>query len=472
MKIIVYCYCHPLLETAPEPALWGSEVDHIYLDWGGRDQWQKLLQDSQQQRPSWVLVRKLEELGASLTEIGDRLAQLEGLGSRVVVLEQDYEPNQLNTIAGRQRWLQVLATVAQQQRRQGQSLGHARNRLQGLPPPGRAPYGYRKSKERYVLDRSTAPLIKTFCEQFLRLGSLRGAVRYLEQNYGKKISLTTAQRWLTHPVYRGDLLYQNQYVIPNTHNPILSREEAAQIDRLLGQNARLPPRSASAPHSLAGLVRCGICSSRWLVNRVQCHRGRQSYLYLRPQSCGQTPKCSALAYGQVLEATIQTICEQLPLTVARLSLPSVNDLKNQLEAAIDQKQTLLAQLPTFLEQGVLDQHTHSWRSYQLQQDIAQLRQQLDQLPPGDLQRLISSFTLPQFWWDLSETERRFYLREFVQNIVLRRQPEDFSLQVCFSFMPPTLQTTVYPQVSTPPLNPSSQGGEPEIFFPSPYQGEG
>jgi hypothetical protein len=64
------------------------------------------------------------------------------------------------------------------------------------------------------------------------------------------------------------------------------------------------------------------------------------------------------------------------------------------------------------------------------------------------------------------------LREFVQNIVLRRQPEDFSLQVCFSFMPPTLQTTVYPQVSTPPLTPSSQGGEPEIFVPSPYQGEG
>ena len=77
-------------------------------------------------------------------------------------------------------------------------------------------------------------------------------MRYLEQKYAKKISVSTGRRWLTNPVYRGDLEYQNGEVIRNTHIPIISREEAAQTDRLLRRNRRLSRRTASAPHSLAG----------------------------------------------------------------------------------------------------------------------------------------------------------------------------------------------------------------------------
>mgnify|MGYP003339245554 CR=1 FL=1 len=130
--------------------------------------------------------------------------------------------------------------------------GHARNRLKGLPPPGRAPYGYRRGKDRYTIDRAAAAVVKDFFEHFLLYGSLRGAVRHLAQRYGKKISTSTAQRWLTHPVYRGDLCYQKGEVVRDTHTALISREEAAQIDRLLRRNHRLPPRTAGTCRSLAG----------------------------------------------------------------------------------------------------------------------------------------------------------------------------------------------------------------------------
>ncbi len=51
---------------------------------------------------------------------------------------------------------------------------------------------------------------------------------------------------------------QNGQILSDTHTPIISREEAAQIDRLLRRNRRLPPRTASANRSLAGLVSCHI----------------------------------------------------------------------------------------------------------------------------------------------------------------------------------------------------------------------
>jgi hypothetical protein len=102
-----------------------------------------------------------------------------------------------------------------------------------------------------LLDRAAAPVVKDFFEQFLLYGSVRGAVRYLAKTYRKRIAVSTGRRWLTHPVYRGDLLYQDGRVLRDTHTPILGREEAAQVDRLLRRNRRLPPRTASAP-AIAG----------------------------------------------------------------------------------------------------------------------------------------------------------------------------------------------------------------------------
>ena len=128
--------------------------------------------------------------------------------------------------------------------------GHARQRQLAHPPPGRAPYGYRRGQDRYTIDRQAAPVVRAFFERFSLYGSLSDAVRFLDRQYGKRISTTTARRWLANPVYRGDLHYKRadgkDEVIRNTHAPLISRDEAAQIDRRLGRNKHLPPRTASA----------------------------------------------------------------------------------------------------------------------------------------------------------------------------------------------------------------------------------
>jgi hypothetical protein len=255
----------------------------------------------------------------------------------------------------------------------------------------------------------------------------------LEQAYGKKIAVATGRRWLTHPVYRGDLLYQNQTVIADTHAPLLSRTEAAQIDRLLRRNAPLPRRTASAPRSLAGLVSCHRCQTPWVVAHVTSRHQTKAYLYLRPRHCPEKPKCQAIAYGEFLEQVIEQICRELPLAVAQLSPSSLGEHYQHLQQAIAEKQSLLEQLPTWERQGILDSHTHQLRRYQLKNDIAQLQQQLGQLPPDELQRIIPAVSLPQFWRDLSETERRFYFREFIHSIQLDRQPQGWNFCLTFVF---------------------------------------
>ena len=103
-------------------------------------------------------------------------------------------------------------------------------------------------------------------------------------------------------------------------------------------------------------------------------------------------------------------------------------------AEIAKKEEILAQLPNLEEQGILDEETGKLRSYKLRTEISQIQQRLAQLPPVNLQELAQTVSIDQFWLDLSEAERRFYFREFIQQIeITYTQAKDWELQIVFIF---------------------------------------
>jgi len=442
-RTFAYSYSDPLLESVPDVSIWGRKVDQMYHDIGDRHQLQQLFVDCRREPVACLLVRRLEELGDSIQEISDRLAILEELKIPLILIQAEIEliaaePITTEPIATleqgvrRSDLLQVLTAIQAEQRSRRLRQAHARNRIKALPPPGKAPYGYRRGKERYTLDRTTAPIVKDFVEHFILYGSLRGSVRHLQKKYNKKISASTGKRWLTSPVYRGDLVYQNGEIIQNTHVAIISREEAAQVDRLLRRNRRMPPRTASAPRSLSGLVSCGTCQSSMKISHVTARQGKD-YLYLTPTACPQQPKCRSISYAQVLEQTIQNICRELPIAVAQAPLPDVDGMKQGLTAEITAKQTILNQIPELLRNGILDAETVELRSYNLRTEMAALQNKLAQLPPVNLQTIAQVVSIPQFWLDLSESERRFYFREFIRQIQIVRSGKEWQVQLVFIF---------------------------------------
>ena len=101
--------------------------------------------------------------------------------------------------------------------------------------------------------------------------------------------------------------------------------------------------------------------------------------------------------------------------------------------AIAAKQQILEQLPALVESGVLDNETAELRTYKVRTEISTLKAKLAQLPPVDLSATVQAVSLPQFWLDLSEAERRFYFREFLRQIVLQRQGTDWQLELQFIF---------------------------------------
>ena len=197
MKIIAYIYSDPLLESPPNKDIWGLEIDRVYRDLGDRQQLEQLIADCQQEQTDYLLVRRLEELGDDVGDISDRLSYLESLGVEIITTEQEYSSRDyqnLDSPSLKSNFSDLLQQIQANKQRTKLKQGHARNRLKILPPPGKAPYGYRRGQDKYIIDRSTAPVVKDFFERFLLFGSLRGAVRYLEKRYGKKISPSTGRK--------------------------------------------------------------------------------------------------------------------------------------------------------------------------------------------------------------------------------------------------------------------------------------
>jgi hypothetical protein len=284
------------------------------------------------------------------------------------------------------------------------------------------------------VDLRAAPVVKGFYEHFLLYGSLRRSVRYVAQTYGKTISVSTGKRWLTHPVYRGHLCYRQSEIISNTHPPLLTELEAAQVDRLVCRNQRFAGRSASAPRSLAGLVHCQACGSGMTISQVTKPRLQKQYLYLRPKACPNQPKCQGLPYDQVLEQTIATVCDRLTTAIEQLPLPDQSHKQALLEQ-INQKELILTQVQGLLKDGILDRESTQIRTFNLEVELSQLRSQLSNFPPVNLIETSQAIAIPEFWQDLSETERRFYLREFIQSIEIARSDQDWELSLKFVFDP-------------------------------------
>lgn len=445
MKAIAYSHIDLQQEIVPGRAFWLTLADRIYQDQGDRTQLQQLISDCRVEPVQVLFVERLSVLGDSPEEVGDRLLEFQALDIQVIPTEELLGETALKAsdllILFQKLQAQQPDSDAQEKETDAQAKTishrlrqtHARNRVQALPPPGKAPFGYRRGKDHYVVDRTAAPIIRAFFEHFLLYGSLRGSVRHLQEKFNKRISPSTGQRWLTSAIYRGNLEYQTGEVIPNTHTALLSEAEAAQIDRLLRRNRSLAPRSASAPRSLAGLVTCRTCQSPMTVTRVTTPRNTQEYLYLRPVACPQSPRCKAISYNLVLEQTIQRICEDLPRAIDGLMMPSVDALKQGFITQIESKQAVLEKLPALIGDGILDAETAALRTFHLKTEIAQLQAQMAQLPPVNLRAIAQVASLPQFWQDLSEAERRFYFREFIRRIELHHQEKELQVRLVFIF---------------------------------------
>jgi len=412
MGVCGYLYTPAYAPWPEEELAWlkAHGADPLWHDWGSRAYLEELLQEVARGSVQQVLLVRLADLGDQVEEVHGRLLQIQQAGIRLSLVSADG----LQTPSTPSDWIPLLAEIPHHLQSRRLRQRQAQSRLAGKPPPGPPPFGYRREGGRYVPDCRQAPIVQDFFQHFLRYGSLRQAVRFIAEKHHKHISVATGRNWLLNPVYRGDLAYADGTVLRDTHPALLSRTEAAQIDRWLKRNQGIPRRSASASRALAGLVHCRTCGGLLRIVQTTPGKGKQngsSYLYLRCQACRYS-----LRYAEVLQEVIRQVCEQLPHRAQNLDWQALDRTRQQLQAQIQANSERLRQLEALQQSGLMDEPSLAQRCYQLRAETARLAQKLEQLPPAQLTQTIQTLSIPPFWQDLSESERRTYLREFLRGV--------------------------------------------------------
>ena len=243
----------------------------------------------------------LSRLGRNYLEVG-RLQEevFPALGIRYIAVNDDYDSarsacggldpavfkNLLNDLYAKdasQKALRAKRTL----QRQGKYLG------------GSPPYGYRLDEaDRYRLlpDEVTAPVVRRIYEDCLAGQSCAAIARALTgegvptpaaRRSGQSSGVwspSTVRRILTLPTYRGDLTQhlremvsykvhksrpvrpEDWIVVPNTHLPLVTRQEFARVGELLGQRQYTAGRRRA--HPLAGLVFCADCGAPLYARQV------------------------------------------------------------------------------------------------------------------------------------------------------------------------------------------------------------
>ncbi len=272
---------------------------------GDRAQFKTLMQEVAAGLVDAVVFTRLDRVGRKLKDILEAVEVFEQSGVRLIILDDGIDTK---TPAGRVQ-LQILGALAEfESNRLEERVRHGWNHVRDTNKGLNAPFGYCVVNGKYVFD--TSPFLQLIAGKvemskydiakdviaiFLDKGSLRGAVRVINEKYGltrlrndtkeegvrRSRSLfgwgvSGLRQWLVNPVLRGHTRYgvkiKKEDIRYNTHEDILIDPETAEkIDYLLATNKRLAnisfDKQKENRHFLSGLVKCAQCKGSCNIKR-------------------------------------------------------------------------------------------------------------------------------------------------------------------------------------------------------------
>lgn len=304
-------------------------VFDIYVDdgWSGtnfeRPEFRRLENDLKDKKINCIIVKDLSRFARNCSEIGNYLSVVfPYLKTRFICINDNVDsyldPESLDNISTKfknlinEEYCHDISVKCKSsltiRRESGEYIG-------SFPC-----YGYAKDPNDYhklIVDDEPAEVVKRIYKTFLAGESMRGIVRalnaekvlppalYKKTKYakynpniapGKEAVWTgrTVKRILTNQMYVGDLVqnvmnsisyrYQkcravdreNWIIVPDTHEPIISREDFAKVAELLKRAVRSSPTNQTLG-VLSGFIKCGDCKRG--MTRKSLNNGFKTYNY-------------------------------------------------------------------------------------------------------------------------------------------------------------------------------------------------
>lgn len=166
--------------------------------------------------------------------------------------------------------INLYLTIAQQEAEMASERTKAvfKNRLErGECIMSNPPRGYKRvvidGIGKMVLDEKKAPLIKAAFDHYLKYGSIRKTVVYLNEELGDQISKETLKHVLTNKVYFGTYTHKEYGEFPNFCEPIITEEEFYRVQEIRKKNQKHYMYSEHKnTYIFSGILYCPTCGFR------------------------------------------------------------------------------------------------------------------------------------------------------------------------------------------------------------------
>ncbi|WAA12619.1 recombinase family protein [Fervidibacillus halotolerans] len=272
----------------------GWDIYKFYIDvesgtTAKREELQKLIEDAQDKKFDIILAKELSRLARN-GELSYKIKNLcENQGIHIITLD-----NAINTLTGNTHMFGLYAWMYEQEsqntsNRVKETLKtRAKN---GLFKGSNPPYGYEvRDGKLYIRDDETPNIVRRIFKEYLEGNGRQSIARRLynegiptpaqvagKANAGDKWHDSTIRCILTNPHYVGDLVQgrtttvsvtnkrrknvpkEEQFIIKNAHEPIISRETFDAVQNQLKQRGKYIP--APKQHLFTNVLFCADCGT-------------------------------------------------------------------------------------------------------------------------------------------------------------------------------------------------------------------
>jgi len=430
-----------------------------------------------------VVVYKLDRLSRSVMDtVNLVLGEWEGR----TFLKSAKEPVDTTSAMGKQ-FFYMLVSYAEWERsviRERTFSGKLRRAKEGRSPGGPVPYGYRLSGQAGILDLdpAQAAIIKRIYREYLEeVGTYRICDRLNQDGIpsptGTRWNVNTLLKMLRNPLYAGRLTYgklstnprrqrdksepwylkNDQFIDTASQNPtIISVTEFERVQQLLERRGapKVGVRALSSDYLLTGLLTCGKCGHPLVSHSSSRHGNAKLYEYYLCNG-KKTHGATSCDAGLIPQLTIDDLVERklrqvLESETAYLEFIRVRwaSIEAQLSATVERHQHVAVSLERLSAQtkrlnrdyraGDISARLYEENHKEIDTETLQLREQLSAL--NRLERSLTSslqerdvtqqiFDLAKRWREITVPERKFVLRNLLDQVVAYKAPRTTDLVV-------------------------------------------
>jgi DNA invertase Pin-like site-specific DNA recombinase len=220
-----------------------------------------------------LVVWKLDRAERNTEGICALVRELAERGAQFVSVTEQFDTA---TASGRMM-LQVLASLAEMEsatKSERTKAWQDHRRTNGATPTGPRPFGYQRERNRLIVDKAEAAVIRRAARAVLAGKSFRSIVRDLDAagvrgKNGKPMTARTLQGILLNPTTAACRESVPGVFVPSSEwKPALDRETWTQVRAILTDPARRSSPGNARRWLLSGIVRCGRChdgeSNGWM----------------------------------------------------------------------------------------------------------------------------------------------------------------------------------------------------------------